>query len=606
MSTADPDDSNSRGRISRIRTRLLRFLRNSTRTFNIKQAKHAKMADNNVEEKLEKMNVDGAAAAPAAPKKEKPKKEPKAPKAPKPQQQQAKKKADGPVLVGITEPKSGDLSEWYQQVVLKGEMLEFTDIPGCYVYLPASYSIWEMITAYFNERIKKMGVKNTYFPLFITEANLTREEEHIEGFAAEVAWVTHGGKTKLDKPLAVRPTSETAMYSYYSKKIRSHRDLPLKLNQWNNVVRWEFKHAVPFLRSREFLWQEGHTAHMTEEEASKEVMEILDHYASIYEDLLAVPVVKGQKTKNEQFPGAHYTKTIEGFIPAVGRGIQAATSHCLGQHFAKMFDITVEDPAQQIKEGEARKKLHVWQNSWGFTTRSIGVMILVHGDDKGLVIPPRVAEVQVVIVPVGITAKTSDEDREKLYNKVDELRSTLEAVNVRVESDLREGYSPGFKFNDWELKGTPLRIEFGPKDFEKGVVTTSRRDREGKDTIPIDDIGTQIPALLDTIQKDMLEKASKEFAEHRVTVREWKDFVPTLNGKNVLMVSHCLGGECEDTIKKDSAGNLEGQEVDARAPSMGAKSLCIPEDQPEGLEEKCINPKCESKAQKWVMFGRSY
>ncbi|KJX93410.1 prolyl-trna synthetase like protein [Zymoseptoria brevis] len=564
-------------------------------------------ANDNIEQKMEKLEVDGA--APTEAKKEKPKKESKPPKEKKVKPQQApaaKKKADGPELIGITEPKSGDLSEWYQQVILKGDLLEFTDVPGCYIYLPASYSIWEMITAYFNVRIKKMGVKNTYFPLFITEANLTREEEHLEGFAAEVAWVTHGGKTKLEKPLAVRPTSETAMYSYYSKKIRSHRDLPLKLNQWCNVVRWEFKHAVPFLRSREFLWQEGHTAHMTEEEAGKEVMEILDHYASIYEDLMAVPVVKGQKTKNEQFPGAHYTKTIEGFIPSVGRGIQAATSHCLGTHFAKMFDITVEDPHQVVKDGEARKKLHVWQNSWGFTTRSIGVMILIHGDDKGLVMPPRVAEVQVVIVPVGITAKTSDEDREKLYSKVNELKSTLLDADVRVETDLREGYSPGYKFNDWELKGVPLRIEFGPKDAEKGQVTTSRRDKEGKDTIPIEEVGTKVPELLETIQNDMFKKADEEYAAHRKIVREWKDFVPTLNGKNVLLVSHCLGGECEDEIKKDSAGNIEGQVVDARAPSMGAKSLCIPEVQPDGLEEKCINPKCGKKAEKWVMFGRSY
>lgn len=299
----------------------------------------------------------------------------------------SKKKQDGPELIGITEPKSGDISEWYQQVILKGEMLEFTDIPGCYIYQPASYRIWEFIQEFFNERIRSMGVRNCYFPLFITEANLQREKDHIEGFAAEVAWVTEGGKSKLEKRLAVRPTSETAMYSFYSKKIRSHRDLPLKMNQWNNVVRWEFKHAVPFLRSREFLWQEGHTAHLTEEDAGKEVLEILDHYASIYEDLLAVPVVKGTKTKNEQFPGAHYTTTLEGYIPAVGRGIQAATSHCLGQHFAKMFDITIEDPNQQVKEGETRNKLHVWQNSWGFTTRSIGVMVLIHGDDKGLVFP---------------------------------------------------------------------------------------------------------------------------------------------------------------------------------------------------------------------------
>lgn len=569
------------------------------------------MSANGIESKVEGLKVDDAAPS-AADKKTKPQKQDKErkdqKKAQKPQQMPSKKKMDGPELIGITEPKSGDLSEWYQQVILKGDMLEFTDIPGCYIYQPASYRIWEFIQDFFNERIRKMGVKNCYFPLFISEANLQREKDHIEGFAAEVAWVTEGGKSKLEKRLAVRPTSETAMYSFYSKKIRSHRDLPLKMNQWNNVVRWEFKHAVPFLRSREFLWQEGHTAHLTEEEAGKEVMEILDHYASIYEDLLAVPVVKGQKTKNEQFPGSYYTKTIEGFIPAVGRGIQAATSHCLGQHFAKMFDITIEDPKQEVKEGEKRNKVHVWQNSWGFTTRSIGVMVLIHGDDKGLVIPPRVADVQVVIVPVGVTAKTTPEAKEKLYNEVEGLRTVLEDVGVRVETDMREGYSPGYKFNDWELKGVPLRLEFGPKDSEKGVVTTSRRDKDGKDTIPIPEVAKKIPELLETIQKDMFTKASDEYAAHRKIVRQWSDFVPTLNDKNVILVPHCLGGPCEDEIKDDSKGTIEGQEVDARAPSMGAKSLCIPHDQPEPIAEgtKCINPKCGQAAEKWVMFGRSY
>lgn len=523
-------------------------------------------------------------------------------------QGQGKKKADGPELIGITEPKSGDLSEWYAQVINKGEMLDYTDVPGCYIYQPASYRIWEFIQEYFNERIRKMGVKNCYFPLFISEANLQREKDHIEGFAAEVAWVTEGGKTKLEKRLAVRPTSETAMYSFYSKKIRSHRDLPLKLNQWNNVVRWEFKHAVPFLRSREFLWQEGHTAHLTEQEAGAEVMQILDYYAQIYEDLLAVPVVKGQKTKNEQFPGAYYTKTIEGFIPAVGRGIQAATSHCLGQHFAKMFDIQIEDPHAEVAPGVNRPKKYVWQNSWGFTTRSIGVMVLVHGDDKGLVVPPRVAEIQVVIVPVGVTAKTTDEERKKLYDEVEGLRTILDDAGVRVESDMREGYSPGFKFNDWELKGVPLRLEFGPKDSANHVVTISRRDRDGKGTIEIKDLVEEVPALLETIQADMFKKASDEYASHRKIVREWKDFVPTLNEKNVLLVPHCTGGPCEDEIKEDSKGTIEGQTVDARAPSMGAKSLCIPHDQPEFIAEgtKCINPKCGQNAVQWVMFGRSY
>lgn len=521
-------------------------------------------------------------------------------------QGQGKKKMEGGA--GIDVAKEDDLAEWYQQVITKGEMLEFTDVPGCYIYEPASYGIYERIQDFFNKRIKKMGVRNCYFPLFISEANLQREKDHIEGFAAEVAWVTHGGKNKLEKPLAVRPTSETAMYGYFSKKIRSHRDLPLKLNQWNNVVRWEFKHPMPFIRSREFLWQEGHTAHLTEEEAGAEVLQILDHYAAIYEELLAVPVVKGRKTVAEQFPGAHYTTTVEGFISATGRGIQAGTSHCLGQHFAKMFDITVEDP--KAKEGEKREKLHVWQNSWGLTTRSIGVMILTHGDNKGLVIPPRVAETQVIIVAVGITAKSTDEDRAKLYNAVEDMKNQLIDAGVRAESDLREGYSPGWKFNQWEMKGVPLRFEFGPKDAEKNVVTAARRDNGAKSEISISDLTTATPELLETIQSDMFNKANGEYTEHRKVITEWKDFVPSLNSKNVCLIPHCTTEACEDQIKDQSKGNVEGQEVDVRAPSMGAKSLCIPFEQSfEGLTHgttKCVNPKCDKLAEKWVMFGRSY
>ncbi|OQN97368.1 hypothetical protein B0A48_16432 [Cryoendolithus antarcticus] len=577
------------------------------------------MASENVELTMAELNVDGSSAAGAgttasATPTDKPKKQDKerknqqtSQKGPKPAKQpQVKKPVANQDTKQITVSKSEDLAEWYQQVILKAELLEFTDVPGCYIYLPRSYHIWELIRDFFDLRIKAMGVENSYFPLFISEANLQREKDHVEGFAAEVAWVTEGGKTKLDKKLAVRPTSETAMYSYYAKKIRSHRDLPLKLNQWNNVVRWEFKHAVPFLRSREFLWQEGHTAHLTEAEAGKEVLEILDHYAAIYEDLLAVPVVKGRKTVNEQFPGAHYTTTIEGFIPAVGRGIQAATSHCLGQHFAKMFEIKIEDPTQ--KEGEKKEKVFPWQNSWGFTTRSIGVMIMIHGDDKGVVIPPRVSNVQVIVVVVGITAKTTEEDKNTLLDKGAEIKKTLKSAGLRVELDDREGYSPGFKFAEWELKGVPLRLELGPKDLEKSVVATARRDTGAKGSIPLASLTSDVPKLLDTIQADMLKKASDEFAAHRKIVREWKDFVPTLNDKNVILVPHCAGGECEDQIKEDSAGTVPGQEVDAKAPSMGAKSLCIPAEQPEEIKEgqKCINPKCGKDAAHWVLFGRSY
>ncbi|EAU37305.1 hypothetical protein ATEG_02343 [Aspergillus terreus NIH2624] len=525
----------------------------------------------------------------------------------------AKKKIDGAALIGIDVSKEEDFPGWYQQVLTKGDMLDYYDVSGCFILKPASYSIWEEIQQWFNTHIKKIGVKNCSFPLFVSEDVLQREKDHIEGFAAEVAWVTHAGSTPLEKKIAIRPTSETVMYPYYSKWIRSHRDLPLRLNQWNSVVRWEFKHPQPFLRTREFLWQEGHTAHLTQDAAHEEVMYILDLYAKIYEELLAVPVVKGQKTEKEKFAGGLYTTTVEGYIPATGRGIQGATSHGLGQNFSKMFNITVEDPS--AKGDEKKPPIHVWQNSWGLSTRTLGVMVMIHSDNHGLVLPPRVAETQVVIVPVGITAKTSDEEREKLYAEIDGLTTVLTAAGVRATSDMREGYSPGWKFNDWELRGVPLRLEFGPGESAGHFVTAARRDipgREGKSTIQISDLSTAVPALLETIQKDLFTRADNEYRSHRKIITNWDDFVPALNEKNVCVIPHCLTEECEDQIKDMSARKAEedsDEPQDARAPSMGAKSLCIPFDQPEGITPgvtKCTNPQCTRTAEKWCMFGRSY
>jgi prolyl-tRNA synthetase len=301
--------------------------------------------------------------------------------------------------------------------------------------------------------------------------------------------------------------------------------------------------------------------------------------------------------------------TVEGFIPATGRGIQGGTSHCLGQHFSKMFNIIVEDPVKG--EGGKANHIHVWQNSWGFTTRSIGVMVLTHGDNKGLITPPRVAKIQCVIVLVGITAKTSDEDRQKLEDQGHAIVEVLKEQGVRVHIDMREGYSPPWKFNDWELKGVPLRIEFGPKDAEKHVVTCARRDNGSKTTVPITGLGTEIPNLLETIQSDLFKRADEEFRAHRKLITKWDDFVPALNAKNVCLIPHCETGPCEDQIKDMSKRTDEGDSVaeDARAPAMGAKSLCIPLEQPEGIvkgETKCTNPKCGKDAVSWVMFGRSY
>ena len=403
------------------------------------------------------------------------------------------------------------------------------------------------------------------------------------------------------------------MYPYYAKWIRSHRDLPLRLNQWNSVVRWEFKHPQPFLRTREFLWQEGHTAHLTKEGAGEEVLQILEWYAGVYEDLLAVPVIRGTKTEKEKFAGGLYTTTVEGYIPETGRGIQGGTSHCLGQNFSKMFGITVEDPSS--KEGEKKPPLYVWQNSWGLSTRVIGVMVMIHSDNRGLVIPPRVVEVQVVIIPVGITKNTTEEEKARLYSEVDALATVLQAANLRVETDKRDGYSPGWKFNDWEQKGVPLRLEFGPGESSGHYITTSRRDipgKEGKGQIPIPELGTEVPKLLDTIQSDLYKRADEKFKTHTKQITNWDDFVPALNDKNVCLIPFCLTEKCEDEIKDMSARKNEGDDdtpEDARAPSMGAKSLCIPFQQPPGLikgETKCTNPNCKNWAEQWCLFGRVF
>ncbi|KAK9448706.1 uncharacterized protein V1518DRAFT_417979 [Limtongia smithiae] len=511
-------------------------------------------------------------------------------------------KADSkPALISITAPKEEDFPSWYQQVLTKGEMLEYYDVSGCYIMKPGSYSVWEKIQAWFDSEIKALGVQNAYFPMFVSSRVLEKEKDHVEGFAPEVAWVTKAGTTDLEEPIAIRPTSETVMYPYYAKWIRSHRDLPLKLNQWNSVVRWEFKHPQPFIRTREFLWQEGHTAFLTREEAEEEVLKILDLYSKVYSDLLAVPVIKGRKTEKEKFAGGFFTTTTEGYIPATGRGIQGATSHCLGQNFSKMFGIVVEDPKS------TGDKINVWQNSWGLSTRAIGVMVMVHGDNKGLVLPPRVAQYQVVIVPCGLTVKTTEEDKANINNGVLDIEAELKKLGVRAIADTRDNYSPGWKFSDWELRGVPLRLEYGPMDFKKKQVMTVRRMDGVKASVPLSELAETIPKLLDTIHNDMFARAKKEFDTHVVRVTKWEDFVPALNSKNLVQIPWCGRMECEDEIKDKSARQDTDEVEDERAPSMGAKSLCIPFEQPEGIvkgETKCAS--CGMDAIQWCMFGRSY
>jgi prolyl-tRNA synthetase len=517
-----------------------------------------------------------------------------------------KKGSEKSAKLGIEVDKEKDPSEWYTQAITKAEMIEYYDVSGCYILRPWSFTIWENIQRFFDTEIKKLGVENAYFPLFISQRALTSEKDHIEGFEPEVAWVTRAGKKPLKEPIAVRPTSETVMYPAYAKWIRSHRDLPLKLNQWCNVVRWEFKHPTPFLRSREFLWQEGHTAFATLEEAGAEVLQILDLYGRVYEDLLAVPVIKGKKTEKEKFPGGYYTTTVECFIPTAGRGIQAATSHCLGQNFAKMFGLTFED-----HNGD---KQLPWQNSWGLTTRSIGIMILTHGDNNGLILPPRVAPIQVVLVPILFKDVTVNNN---LLARAKEIIAELNAVGVRAHLDDRDNYNPGFKYNHWELKGVPIRLEFGPKDFENKSIVAVRRDTKAKEPLNWATLSTRIREILDDIHNSLLSKARTLRDERLAKITKWEEFIPALDAKKMVLAPWCQETECEDKVKEKTTpvkkdnkpepkpnDNNQDEEFEP-ALSGSAKSLCMPFDQPKMEEGTCCF-QCGKPAKVYCLWGRSY
>eukprot|EP01114_Cavostelium_apophysatum_P005063 TRINITY_DN1565_c0_g1_i1.p1 TRINITY_DN1565_c0_g1~~TRINITY_DN1565_c0_g1_i1.p1 ORF type:complete len:582 (+),score=158.15 TRINITY_DN1565_c0_g1_i1:70-1746(+) len=558
------------------------------------------MADNK-ETQVQQEKQEVPAKQPRAPREPKQKKEPK--EAPK-ENKQAPKQGQGSgksALLGITNDKNVNFSEWYSEVIIKAEMIEYYDISGCYILRPWSYGIWEQVQEFFNKQIKRIGVQNAYFPLFVSEKALSSEKDHIEGFAAEVAWVTRSGKSPLTAPIAVRPTSETIMYPAYAKWIRSHRDLPLRLNQWCNVVRWEFKHPTPFLRSREFLWQEGHTAFSNLKDAGDEVLQILELYRRVYEELLAVPVVKGKKTENEKFPGGLYTTTVEAFIPASGRGVQAATSHCLGQNFAKMFNIQFENDNKQ--------KEYAWQNSWGLTTRSLGIMIMLHGDEKGLVLPPRVAPYQVVIVPIFKSGK----DSEVLLAKARDIVNKLADADVRAHIDDSTTHNPGFKFNHWEMRGVPLRFEFGFLDVESNSVVAVRREKPGKETIPLDNVVARTKEILDDIHNSLFANACRVRDERIAKITTWEEFVPALDARKVALAPWCDNPKCEDLVKdrtkeKKKAEEKKPEELKPEEfePLTGAaKSLCIPFDQP-ALEEgqKCFQ--CGEAAKHWVLWGRSF
>lgn len=506
----------------------------------------------------------------------------------------------GETLLALQWKKDENFAMWYTDVIVLSEMISYYDISGCYILRPWSYKMWELIQDWFNVQIQAMGVENAYFPLFVSQDRLEKEKDHVEGFAPEVAWVTKSGDGDLARPIAIRPTSETIMYPAYSDWIKSHRDLPLKLNQWSNVVRWEFKYPTPFLRTREFLWQEGHTAHSSFDDADATVMAALDLYRQVYEDLLAVPVIPGYKTEKEKFAGGYRTTTVEAYIAGSGRAIQGATSHNLGQNFGKMFDITFQDVKGVTQVA--------WQTSWGLTTRTIGVMVMVHGDDIGLVLPPRIAPLQVVIVPI-ISKNLSQEAANPYCN---EILTSLTKLGVRVKYDDRDSYNPGWKYNHWEQKGVPIRVEVGPRDIEQQSVRMVIRHSGEKIDVPFATIGESIAEKLVEIQTAMFTKAKAARDAHVVQVTEWKDFVPNLEQNNLVLTPWC-GGEhqdWEDWVKKTSrTESLKSRGLDEEdektSTSVAAKTLCIPFTQlelPSGT--KCIASGLDATC--WVLWGRSY
>ena len=506
---------------------------------------------------------------------------------------------------GIEVAKSADFSEWYGQTIRRGGLIQNHDVSGCYVLRPPAMFIWETIQEYVNKSIRKQGVRNAQFPMFVTKERLETEKEHVEGFSPEVAWVTRAGDKDLQVPIAVRPTSETIMYPHYAQWIRNYKDLPLKLNQWCNVVRWEFKQPTPFIRTREFLWQEGHTAHATEECALKMVYSALDIYKNVYEDILAVPVIQGFKSEKEKFAGAVMTTTVEAFIADNGRAVQGATSHFLGDHFSKMFGI------EFIDENNSPK--FALQTSWGLTTRSIGVMIMSHGDDKGLVLPPKVAEIQVVVVNIPPRKnEDSAETRAAIVARCAEVRDMLEKADIRVHFDDRDDRTPGFKFNQWELQGVPLRIEVGARDVAQRVVTLVRRDTGNKRAVA-DLSANTIELELKQMHSDMLAKQKVKLDESIVRVTSWDEVMPALNNKKMILAPWCEDPESEEEIKKLTAQMSKEQVKDeaGEAPALSGamKTLCIPFEssgyqQPMEPGTKCFFT--GKPAKRWTLWGRSY
>ncbi|PKR84133.1 proline--tRNA ligase [Heyndrickxia camelliae] len=462
-----------------------------------------------------------------------------------------------------------DFAQWYTDVVKKADLVDYSSVRGSMIIRPYGYAIWENIQSILDRRIKETGHENVYMPLLIPQSLLQKEKDHIEGFAPEVALVTHGGSEELAEPLVVRPTSEVLFGEHYANIIHSYRDLPKLYNQWANVVRWE-KTTRPFLRSLEFLWQEGHTCHATEEEAAEETRKMLEVYAEVVENYLAVPVLKGQKTEKEKFAGAKFTLTIESLMHD-GKALQSGTSHHLGTGFAEAFGIQFTD-----KDGKLQT---VNQTSWGITTRLIGALIMVHGDNRGLVVPPRIAPKQVMIVPIA-------QHKEGVLDKAYELKNRLNKV-ARVDIDASDKM-PGWKFNEYEMKGIPVRLEVGPKDIEKGQVVLARRDTSEKIIVPMEELETKIPALLEEIQNNLFEKAKKHREEKTTVAYNMDEFKKNLEENPGFIKAMWCGSEaCENFIKEETA----------------ATSRCIPFEQ-EHLSDKCVC--CGGEAKHLVYWAKAY
>jgi len=475
--------------------------------------------------------------------------------------------------IGITVSKKEDFSEWYTQIVLKAKLADYAPVKGLIVLRPDGYSIWESLRSTFDKKFAKNGIRNGFLPTLIPESLLGKEQKHFEGFNPEVFWVTHSGDNEIGDRLALRPTSETLAYTMYAKWIQSWRDLPLKMNFWNSALRAEIKGTKPFLRTSEFLWQEGHTVHTTQEEAQEEVMKILEIYKKTVEEELAIPVTTGMKSEKEKFVGAVYTTTMESIMPD-GKALQMGTSHFLGQNFSKPFDVKFAD--------KDNVEHFAWQTSWGVSWRLIGAMIMIHGDDQGLVLPPKIAPIQVVIVPI----YKNDEGKEKVLPKVEEIRKTLESKEIRVHVDDRSELSPGYKFNDWELKGVPIRIEIGPKDIEKQSVVIAKRYNREKSSLGFTEI-EKISTILGEIQTDMLKTAKEQTKANSIDISEYAEFKSKIEQGGFFSAPWCGKVECEEKIKEETGADL-------RVIPFGS----------ENTDKKCMY--CQEQSISIPVFARGY